>query len=215
MPLQNRVDPYGRLHAVDARGAWMGNRGILHDDHRRIVSQWRLRRWITCTLSCKGRRRQVFAPHRYSELFFLDEATAFAAGHRPCAECRRPRFNEFRDAWLAANLPAVTDRYVRVEEIDRVLHAERTLRGDKKTYEARLDELPPGTMIEYRNAPHLLWDGILRPWRFQGYAEAFEARDGGEEVVVLTPASVVRTLATGFRPQVHESAFGRTERSDR
>jgi hypothetical protein len=195
---------------------WMGNRGILHDDNRRIVSQWRLRRWITCTLSFKGRRRKVFTPHRYSELFFLDEATAFAAGHRPCAECRRPRFNEFREAWLAANLHTVTDRYVRVEEIDRVLHAERTLQGGgKKTYGARVHELPPGTMIEYRNAPHLLWDGGLWPWGFRSYADAFEARDGGEEVAVLTPASLVRMFAAGFRPQVHESAHGRTERSDR
>ena len=100
MPLQNRVDPYGILHAVEARGAWMGNRGILHDDEKRLVVPWRLKRWITCVLIFKGRKRQVFTPHRYSELFFLDEATSFAAGHRPCAECQRERYNEFRAAWI-------------------------------------------------------------------------------------------------------------------
>jgi hypothetical protein len=85
MPFQNRVDPYGELHAVPTRGAWLGNRGILHDDAQRIVVPWRLKRWLICTLHFKDRHRAVFTPHRYSELFFLDEATAFAAGHRPCA----------------------------------------------------------------------------------------------------------------------------------
>ena len=108
MPLQNRVDPYGKLHAIAARGAWMGNRGILHDDEKRIVAPWRLKRWITCALTFRGRKRQVFAPHRYSELFFLDEATSFAAGHRPCAECRRERYNEFRAAWFEANQAAIS-----------------------------------------------------------------------------------------------------------
>jgi hypothetical protein len=96
MPLQNRVDPYGRLQAVGTRGAWMGNRGVLHDEAKKIVSAWRSKRWITCALEFRGRRREVFAPHRYSELFFLDEATSLAAGHRPCAECRRNRYKEFR-----------------------------------------------------------------------------------------------------------------------
>ncbi len=99
MPLQNRVDPYGTLHATEARGAWMGNRGVLHDASKHVVAAWRLRRWITCVLTFKERRREVFAPNRYSELFFLDEATSLAAGHRPCAECRRERYEEFRDAW--------------------------------------------------------------------------------------------------------------------
>src|SRR5262245_6877749 len=94
-PKQNRVDPFGRLHAVEARGTWMGNRGVLHNERGQVVAQWRLKRWITCTLSFKNRWRPVFTPRRYSELFFLDEATAFSAGHRPCAECRRERYNEF------------------------------------------------------------------------------------------------------------------------
>src|SRR5215470_3717828 len=101
MPLQNRVDPYGRLHAVAARGAWMGNRGVLHDADKRVVAPWRLRRWITCALVYKDRRRAVFSPRRYSELFFLDEATSLSARHRPCAECRRGRYEEFRSAWAA------------------------------------------------------------------------------------------------------------------
>src|SRR5262249_14796555 len=101
MPLQNRVDPYGQLQAVEARGAWMGNRGVLHNDAKRIVASWRSTRWITCVLEFKERRREVFMSHRYTELFFLDEATSLAAGHRPCAECRRSRYKEFCAAWAA------------------------------------------------------------------------------------------------------------------
>src|SRR5580765_2402992 len=151
MPLQNRVDPYGRLHAVVERGVWMGNRGILHDERGRIVAPWRLKRWITCVLSFRGRQRNVFAPHRYSELFFLDEATSFSAGHRPCAECRRERYNEFRARWIVANSDHASDRRVGADDIDSVLHAQRANRGgEKKTWQADSAELPPGTLIEYR-----------------------------------------------------------------
>ena len=124
---------------------------------------WRLRRWITCVLSFKERRRDVFAPKRYSELFFLDEATSLAAGHRPCAECRRKRYEEFRAAWdvgqgrrgrdAAHPLPGA-------EEIDRVLHAERLEAGGvKRAYVAVLSSLPDGTMIDHDGKPHLLWSG--------------------------------------------------------
>ena len=92
MSLQNRVDPWGALNAFSARGAWLGNRGILHNEHQQVVVQWRGKAWITCLLDFKGRANTVFAPGAYSQLFFLDEASAFAAGHRPCAECRRHRF---------------------------------------------------------------------------------------------------------------------------
>src|SRR5678816_4338806 len=186
MPLQNRVDPYGRLHAVEARGAWMGNRGILHDDEKRIVAPWRLKRWITCTLSFRGRKRQVFAPHRYSELFFLDEATSFAAGHRPCAECRHERYNEFRAAWIEANSGRTADRKPGAEGIDSVLHVERAIRGGgKKTWQA-----------------HLAWSGKLRPWTFAGYEDPVPMSAAPPDVAVLTPQSVVRIFESGFTPQV-------------
>ena len=206
MPLQNRVDPYGQLHAVGARGAWMGNRGVLHNSAREIVSPWRSPRWITCVLRSKGIRREVFAPHGYSELFFLDEATSLAAGHRPCAECRRDRFKEFCDAWATSSGGArVSSHPVRAGEIDRVLHAERVRRqGEKKTYEAAPSSLPPGTMIEREGRAFLSWGGRLRAWSFSGYGRAVEVPPR-TKVKVLTPRSIVRTIRSGFVPQVHES----------
>ena len=206
MPLQNRVDPHGRLHAVTARGVWMGNRGILHDNDGQIVAPWRLKRWITCALSFRGRQRAVFAPHRYSELFFLDEATSFAAGHRPCAECRRERYSEFRAAWIEANSDAA-DRKVGADDIDRVLHAERAIRGGgKKTWQARARKLPPGTFVEFEGQPHLIWSGKLFPWTFAGYEDPVSASVLAEKVTVLTPQSIVRVFESGFTPQVHGSA---------
>jgi hypothetical protein len=207
MPLQNRVDPYGKLHAVEAKGAWMGNRGILHDDEKRIVAPWRLKRWITCTLTFRGRKRQVFAPHRYSELFFLDEATSFAAGHRPCAECRRERYNEFRAAWIEANSDHAADRIVGADDMDSVLHAQRAIRGGgKKTWQAHSATLPSGTFIEYRGRAHLVWNGRLWPWTFAGYENPLPMSAAAEEVTVLTPQSIVRVFESGFAPQVHASA---------
>jgi hypothetical protein len=207
MPLQNRVDPYGKLHAVEARGEWMGNRGILHDDAGRIVLPWRLKRWITCALSFRGRQRKVFAPHRYSELFFLDEATSFAAGHRPCAECRRERYNEFRAAWTQANSDRAPVKEVSADGIDNVLHAERAVRGGgKKTWQARTGAIPPGAFIEFGGQPHLVWSGKLWPWTFAGYEDSVSMSASAAEVTVLTPQSIVRVFESGFAPQVHPSA---------
>ena len=108
VPLQNRVDPWGRLIADRARGSLMGNRGVLHDADQQIRKSHALKRWIICQLEFKGRRRQIMQPGQYTELFFLDEATALAAGHRPCAECQRERFNEFRTAWTAGGTDSET-----------------------------------------------------------------------------------------------------------
>jgi len=211
MALQNRVDPYGALCGTQERGAWMGNRGVLHDASRRVVVAWRLPRWITCVLSWKDRRRDVFAPNRYTELFFLDEATSLSAGHRPCAECRRPRYLEFRAAWDAAMRGRDTEpRFLRADAIDRVLHAERLdPRGRKKTYRAPLSSLPAGTMVEYAGAPHLAWGGKLRPWSFGGYGLGVDAAPD-EEVDVLTPRSIVGAIREGFVPQVAEGRLGQS-----
>ena len=211
MPLANRVDPYGRLRAVAARGAWMGNRGVLHDDGKRVVAAWRVRRWIACVLEFRGRRREVFAPRRYSELFFLDEATSLAAGHRPCAECRRERYLQFRAAW-AAGRGAAPESKPGADEIDRVLHADRIGRGGgKKTYRAPISSLPSGTIVEYAGRPHLLWDRRLRPWTFSGYGPPVAAPRAAR-VDVLTPRSIVRAIRAGFVPQVHGSAGGEAAR---
>jgi hypothetical protein len=200
MPLQNRVDPWGRLHAVEARGAWMGNRGVLHDASRRIARPWRLKAWILCRLEFKCRRREVFTPGRYSELFFLDEATAFAAGHRPCAECNRERFVAFKRAWLDGN--AVREP-VKAADIDRVLHAERIFGAEKVTYQARLDELPDGVMIEHGGGAFLLAEDAMHRWSFNGYGAAIPKPSGA--VPVLTPRSTVGAIAAGLAPQIHPS----------
>jgi len=202
---QNRVDPYGRLHAVSARGAWMGNRGVLHDANRRIVAEHRLRRWITCVLTFKDRRREVFTPNRYTELFFLDEATSLAAGHRPCAECRRSRYDEFRDAWASA---AGRSARSSAEEIDEALHAERLdRRGAKRTYGARVASLPDGVLVEHQGRPCLLSRGALLSWSFEGYGAAIRISNDAR-VEVLTPKSIVRAIRSGFTPQVHAGAGG-------
>jgi hypothetical protein len=210
MPLQNRVDPYGALRATEERGVWMGNRGVLHDAFRHVVADWRLTRWITCVLCWKDRRRAVFAPNRYSELFFLDEATSLSAGHRPCAECRRPRYVEFRAAWDAARRGRdAAPRSLRADAIDRVLHAERLDRqGQKRTYRAALSSLPDGTMVENASVPHLIWRGELRPWSFGGYGAGVNAAPD-EQVDVLTPRSIVGAIGAGFVPQVAARATSR------
>ncbi len=207
-PLQNRVDPYGRLQAVAARGTLMGNRGVLHDDAARVVAAWRSPRWITCTLSFKDRWREVFTPRRYSELFFLDEATSLAAGHRPCAECRRERFNEFRAAWAAGDPERSAAQPPKADEIDRALHTERVSRGgDKKTFDASLASLPAGVIVEHEGRPWLYRDGKVRPWSFTGYGKA-ASLPAATRVRVLTPRSIVRAMCAGFVPGVHESAGG-------
>jgi hypothetical protein len=175
----------------------MGNRGVLHDASRQIISPWRLKAWILCRLEFRGRRRQVFSPARYSELFFLDEATAFAAGHRPCAECNRERFNEFKRAWGSEPKAA---------EIDAVLHAERIADGEKVSYEARLDELPTGVMIEREGAACLVHADLLYLWSFGGYGAPLPRPAGATRVRVLTPRSMVRAIAQGLAPQIHPSA---------
>lgn len=202
MPFQNRVDPWGRLHAVPARGAWMGNRGVLHDASRSVVRPWRSRAWILCRLQFKGRRREVFTPGRYSELFFLDEATAFAAGHRPCAECNRERFGAFKQAWLAGN-PAAPG--IKASDIDRVLHAERISGGDKVTYEARVDTLPDGVMIVHEGTAYLVRGDALYAWSFEGYGKPLP-RGALSRVRVLTPRSMVGAVGHGLSPQIHPSA---------
>jgi hypothetical protein len=207
VPLQNRVTPFSELIATDARGTLMGNRGILHDERRQIRRPFVGTRWIICVLEFKNRHRAVMTPNRYTELFFLDEATALAAGHRPCAECQRPRYLEFREAWVAANrgsargTPSVT-------EIDAVLHTERLESGRaKRTYREQPTRLPSGVMVagDESRACLVLQDTLL-PWTPSGY-EAPQPL-GSRAVRVLTPRSIVRAITRGFRVDVHPSATG-------
>jgi hypothetical protein len=210
MPRQNRVTPFGEIVAIPERGTMMGNRGRLHDQEGRILRPWQVRRWLICRLEFRGRHREVMAPGRYTELFFLDEATGLSAGHRPCFECRRSRFLEFRDAWAAGRGLKFGPEAIKVAEIDDQLHAQRVgSDGSKRTFEAILDELPDGLMVlpgGERNRPYLIWQGELLAWTPGGYGERL-SRPGSEMVTVLTPASTVETIRAGYVPEVHPSAF--------
>lgn len=199
MALQNRVTPYGEIVAVPARGLMMGNRGILHDDARRIVRPFQVKRWIACVLEFRGRRREVMTPHRYTELFFLDEATAFGAGHRPCAECRRADYNRFLGLWEGwSGAPASADA------MDARLHAERIERKRKKTYREDLARLPDGAYVALDGRAWLVWDSSLFAWSDSGYSQ--RRPRGRGEVEVLTPQSAVAILAAGYRPAIHPTA---------
>ena len=205
MPLQNRVDPHSHLHAVSARGTFMGNRGRLHNAERQIVSPWKIKPWITCALSFKERKRELMAPNSYTELFFLDEPTAYAAGHRPCAECRRAAYKLFKEAWARA-FPQQQD--LSAKAIDNLLHAARLNEdGSQRTWSARLADLPDGSMIEHAGECVLLWRGGQWRWSFAGYTALPSAIPGDQEVTVLTPEPIVRLVAAGLAAdlQVHES----------
>lgn len=203
MPRQNRVTPEGEIVASPARGLVMGNRGILHDAEGRLgTARWRHAHWIICTLSFKGRWRPIMAPNRWTELFFLDEAVALAAGHRPCAECRRAAYNAYRAAFAPEPLPA--------PEIDRRLHAARVTRTRRQiTHEAPITGLPDGTFLRLPGeaAPLLLLAGRLLPWRPEGYGPALP-RPARGMAEVLTPSPSVEALRNGYRPILHPSATG-------
>lgn len=209
MPLQNRVDPWGKLHAVTARGTLTGNRGIIHNQTKEIVAQWRSKAWITCRLEWKGWWRPVMGRNSWTELFFLDEATAFAAGHRPCATCRRERFIQLKEDWFAAQPTMTSLELPRATEIDAILHSERVNSGGKKvTYEDELATLVDGTMIEIGGEAYLVWRQHLLKWSFDGYTSGKFRRPALQRVRVLTPVSIVRMFRYGFQPEVHVSAQG-------
>ena len=202
MPHRNRVTPFGDVVATEARGLLYGNRGVLHDDRGRIVRPFQGRRWIACRLAFKGRRRRLLQPGRFTELFFLDEATAFAAGHRPCAECRREDFDRFHAAWGATH-PGTSSR---VDDIDRELHEQRVGPGRTKRLHASVTgELPDGAMIADDGAAWLIQDGTLLRWTPAGYGDRHVA-DPAEAVQLLTPPSIVAVIAAGYTPSIHSSA---------
>ena len=207
MPLQNRVTPFGEIVALPERGLLMGNRGILHDDARRIVRPWQVRRWIACRTIFRGRHRQVMRPHSYTELFFLDEVTAFAAGHRPCAECRHADYQRFRVAWTVA-----TGKQAGADQMDAVLHTDRLVgRGAnqrKRCYQEQLAALPEGTFIHLDGSAWLLWQGQLLEWSAAGYQtrQPLPLPPALGRVEVLTPRSLVAVLRAGYLPLAHPSA---------
>jgi hypothetical protein len=201
--LQNRVDPFGNIFRTPARGAWMGNRGVIHDEHKHIRKPFRTRAWITCVLQFKGRRRQVMTPRRWTELFFLDEATAFAAGHRPCFECRRQDALRFKTCWIKGNPVYGFDNNTPMDEIDRILHRERIdSNGRKLSYEALLQDLPDGAFIEMEGSAWLVTNDLVHEWTPFGYEKKI-ALSPQQPVSVLTPGSVVNAFRAGYLPQIH------------
>lgn len=197
MPLQNRVTPFGELTAVSARGALFGNRGgKFHRDDRTLGGrQWASRQWICCVLDFKGRQRDVWGRY-YTELFFLDEATAFAAGHRPCFECRRKDAQTF-----AALFPCVH----KAPEMDAALHRERLEGRTKRTHRRAIDALPDGAMIARDSEAFALRGQHLLRWTPSGYDKAYP-RPRGIDADVLTPPSILKVLERGYAPLWHPSA---------
>ncbi len=204
MPLRNRVLPTAEIVRDPGRGLLMGNRGCLHGDDRDLgVSRWRSKAWICCVLDWKGRQRDPMPPGRWTALFFLDEATALAAGHRPCAYCRRADFLAFAEAWRVAQ---GLSRRPWAAEIDSTLHAERVRRETRSqiTHTAPAPELPGGVMVRVGGDIGLKLAGNVLPWSSDGYGAPIplEAAD----VEVLTPPSTVAVLAAGYQPLLHPTA---------
>lgn len=204
MPLQNRVTPAGEIIAMPERGLFTGNRGIIHDPATRTLlrRRWSSPAWLTCVLQFRGRRRNVMGTRSWTELFFLDEATALAAGHRPCFFCRREDANRFRAAWEAGN---DVDQ-VLAPDMDAVLHRERLDGGDKRLHPLPmpLKRLPDGAMVKAGADCFLIVQGKVLKWTPAGYSKA-SARL--ENAMLLTPPSTLRALNSGYRPVLHPSGL--------
>jgi hypothetical protein len=204
MPLQNRVTPFGEILALPERGLFMGNRGIIHDPRRRqlLRRRWTTKAWIICLCAYRGVRRPVMSRRSWTELFFLDEATALAAGHRPCFFCRRAAAESFRRAWAEARgegLPSAA-------EIDAVLHRERLDRGVKRLHPLPmpLASLPDGAMLAAGGHAFLMVQGRALPWTPAGYRPAHGQPTDAQ---LLTPPSILGALAAGYGPALHPTAL--------
>jgi hypothetical protein len=206
LPLQNRVTPLSELVADSARGIVYGNRGCLHDAEGRIRRRYNGRRWIACRLEFRGRHRTpLLQPGRYTELFFVDDATAFAAGHRPCSFCRREDYERLTVIWRELH-----PGQIGADAIDAQLHRERVDPDTRAelSHNAALDDLPDGTFVLRGGEPCLVLGAELLRWTPAGYAQRLR-RPLGEEAVVLTPPSLVAVLRAGWQPAVpllHPSA---------
>jgi hypothetical protein len=211
MPLQNRVTPFGDIIATPHRGMFTGNRGIIHNPATKTLlkRRWSSPAWLTCVCEFRGRRRKVMGGRSWTELFFLDEATAFAAGHRPCFFCRRDDANRFRAAWENGN--GLSNLHA--GEIDAVLHRER-LEGKRKrlhALEVPLARLPDGAMVGVGEKSFLILQGQALMWSVAGYREAkwaterMMSEEANEPTRLLTPPSTVRAFSAGYLPVLHAS----------
>ncbi|PWE77900.1 hypothetical protein XF30_15225 [Bradyrhizobium sp. SUTN9-2] len=202
-PLQNRVTPTGDIIATPHRGLFTGNRGIIHDPATKTLlkKRWSTPAWITCLCEFRGWRRPVMARRSWTELFFLDEATAFAAGHRPCFFCRRDDANRFRAAWEKGNGASG----IRARAMDAVLHRERLDRGRKRLHPLPmpLADLPDGAMVQQGEDSFLVMQGRALLWSPAGYASHAPVVD---QAMLLTPPSTLRAIMAGYRPVLHPTA---------
>lgn len=209
MPRRNRVDPFGDLHAVAERGMFTGNRGCLVDDAEQVVRHHRGNLWITCVLEFGDRRFGLARPGRWTPIFFLDDAVAMAAGHRPCGECRRAAYVAYR-----AGVAAAVGTRMLACDLNRRLAAERLRRGrgldragDRRVWTAPAGGLPDGTIVHH-GGPRLLLGPSSYAFSFAGWTDPGPRPSG--DVTVLTPPTSVAALANGFRPELHLSAAQRT-----
>jgi hypothetical protein len=206
VPLQNRVTPLGELVADPGRGLVYGNRGCLHDENGRIRRRFSGKRWIACRLEFRGwRRTPLLQPGSFTELFFLDEVTAFSAGHRPCALCRREDYDRLVAIWRRLHSDQIG-----ADTIDAQLHTERVDPGTRAQlrHEAPIDDLPDGAFVLHDDVPQLVLGGSLLRWTARGYADR-KPRPAAQRVVVITPSSLIAVLQTGWDPLVpfvHPSA---------
>jgi len=195
MPLQNRVTPFGDIVAIPERGSFMGNRGIIHDPQTRrlLRRRWTSKAWIICLCAYKGVRRRVMGGRSWTELFFLDEATALAAGHRPCFYCRREAAEAFGTAWAKGNGGAKP----RASAMDETLHRERLDNGRKRLHALPMpiETLPDGAMVALDNTAYLIVGGKALPWSPSGYGTECPSLAGAR---LLTPPSTVRALTAGY-----------------
>jgi hypothetical protein len=203
MPLQNRVTPSGDIIADPHRGLFTGNRGIIHDPATKtlLAKRWSSPAWLVCLCEFRGWRRKVMDGRSWTELFFLDEATAFAAGHRPCFFCRRDDANRFRAAWEQGN--GVAD--IRARDMDTVLHRERLERGKKRLHPlpGPIEQLPDGALVQAGDGYFLIAQGRALQWSMAGYRKTSEPI---ENAMLLTPPSTLRAIGAGYRPVLHPSA---------
>lgn len=209
VPRRNRVDPFGDLHAVSSRGMFTGNRGCLVDEEGRLARHHRGQLWITCVTSYDDSLHPLDKPGTWTPLFFLDDAVALAAGHRPCGFCRRDDYRSYQSALTSA---LGLDRPIPATEQNRRLAAERLRRGrgleraaDRRLWKSDLDSLPDGTVIVIDSEAHLLYGDRLLEFSFEGWIGSSERRSSAD-VEVLTPPSSVLALRYGFEPRLHESA---------
>lgn len=203
--LQNRVDPTGKIIETRARGSWLGNRGVIHNKDKQITHAFRHKAWIICQLEFKGRKRTLMAPDRWTELFFLDEATAFAAGHRPCFECRKEDATRFKSCWIQGNPSHHFNMKTSIRQIDEVIHRERIDGGKKKvTHQRSSSDIPEGTFILMNDAPYLFSSGSLHRWTPFGYENTIAVPEASL-LTILTPHSIVNAFRAGYLPEMATS----------